>query len=199
VPYRQLTNFYVALDRVADALAICRQGLERFPSDTGLQMMLAQAEVMAGQRRAAAEVYERLVAAKPAFDFAQYKLGLLLADETDDQSHQRFLESLEKLRADTPSDPVLLDALGWMEYRAHRTQRARELLEVAAKGSPDPRHHYHLAVVYAEDEQMVRAREELQAALASPNGFPERLDAMRRLRRVESSSTPKEGRCDPPQ
>jgi predicted Zn-dependent protease len=191
VPYRQLTNYYVALDRVADARNICRQGLERFPSDTGLQMMLAQVEVASGQKRDAAEVLARVLADRPAFDVAQYRLGLLLADETDDQSQQLFLESLGKLRADRPSDPVLLDALGWMEYRAHETGRARELLELAVKGLPDPRLHYHLAVVYAENKQMVRAREELQAALASPNAFPERVDAMRRLRQAETSSTAK--------
>jgi tetratricopeptide (TPR) repeat protein len=194
VPYRQVTNYYLALDRTAEALDNCRQGLERFPDDTGLQMMLAQVEVEMGHSQDAIDAYERLLAVKPALDVAQYKLGVLLADDPRGESRRRFLEVFETVRADTPSDPGLLDALGWMAYRAHDKLHARELLEAAVKGSPDePRFHYHLAAVYADDKQLIRAREELKTALASPNAVPGRIDAVRRLRQGDASVTPKGG------
>src|SRR4051812_20893585 len=95
----------------------------------------------------------------------------------------RFLEIVRELRADRPSDPLLLDALGWVLYRARDTGRARELLEAAVKGAPEePSLHYHLATVYAQEKKKDRAREELKAALESRRPFAERLDALRMLR-----------------
>ena len=193
VPYQQLTDYYFGLDRAAEALDICRQGLERFPDNTGLQMMLAQIEAGTGQTRGAIDTYEKLTARKPDLDFAEYKLAMLLAGESgNEEAHQHFLATLEKLRADTPSDPGLLDALGWMSYRAQDSRRARALLEAAVKGAPEaPSIRYHLALVYAQDNESVRAREELQAALDSPLPFPERIDAVRRLRESDSPPTAK--------
>ena len=94
---------------------------------------------------------------------------------------------VRELENDKPSDPLLLDALGWVLYRAQDTRRARELLEAAVKGAPDePSLHFHLAALYAQEKMKDRAREELKAALDSRRPFAERLDAMRLLR--ENSS-----------
>jgi tetratricopeptide (TPR) repeat protein len=197
VPSQQLTDYYFGLDRAAEALDTCRQGLERFPDNTGLQMMLAQMEAGTGQTPAAIDTYEKLTAHKPDLDFAEYKLAMLLATESGNaEAHQRFLAALEKLRGDTPSDPGLLDALGWMSFRAQDFQRARALLEAAVKGAPEqPSIRYHLALAYAEDNESVRAKEELQAALDSPLPFPERIDAVRRLREGDGpASSPRKVR-----
>ncbi len=192
VPYQQLTDYYFGLDRAAEALEVSRQGLERFPQDIGLHMMLAQVEEGTGQTRAAIATYEALLARKPDVDFARYKLAMLLAAEAGEEAHQRFLSVLEPLRGDMPSDPSLLDALGWLSYKAKDTRRGRELLEAAERGAPEePSFHYHLAMVYAQDNEAALAREELQAALDSPRPFPERIDAVRLLRQNDSAAVPK--------
>ncbi len=187
VPYQQLTDYYFGLDRAAEAFDISRQGVERFPEDTGLQMMLAQIEEGTGQPRAAIATYDELLAKKPDVDFAQYKLAMVLASEPGDAAHQRLLAVLEKLRGDTPSDPSLLNALGWLSFKANDTRRARELLETAVSGAPEePSFHYHLAVLYTQENDKARAREELQTALAVPHPFPERVDAARLLRQNDT-------------
>lgn len=192
VPYQQLTDFYFGVDRTADALDICRRGLDRFPLDTDLQMMLAQLAVGIGQPQDAIRTYENLLSQQPAVDLAQYKLAMLLAAEGDDESRQRFLAIVDRLRGDLPSDPGLLDALGWMNYRAQDKRRARALLEAAVKGAPDePSIRYHLAMVYAQDDEMTLARRELQTALDSPRPFAERIDALRLFRQNDGPSTPK--------
>jgi len=189
VPYQQLTDYYFGLDRAAEALETCRRGLELFPDDIGLRMMLAQIDSATGQTRETIGVYEGLVARDPAIDFAQYRLALALTTETADASRRRFLDLLRELQGDMPSDPQLLDALGWMNYQAHDTTRARALLEAAVKGAPEePSLHYHLAMVYLQDNALPAARQELQLALDSPNPFAEKLDAVRRLR--EESTPP---------
>jgi Flp pilus assembly protein TadD len=84
-----------------------------------------------------------------------------------------------------PSDPSLLDSLGWVQYRAGSTHRGGELMEAAVKGMPDePRPHYHLAIFYLGERKLALARAELQAAADSQLPFPERLDALRLLREI---------------
>jgi tetratricopeptide (TPR) repeat protein len=190
VPYQQLTDYDFGLERTAEALEVSRQGLERFPNDIGLQMMLAQIEEATGQQSAAIATYEGLLASKPDVDFAQYKLAMLLAADQGDEAHQRLLTIRDKLRGDTPADPALLDALGWLSYKANDLPRARALLELAVQDAPEePSHRYHLAMVYAQDGETARAREELQAALDSPRPFPERIDAVRLLRLNDNAQT----------
>jgi tetratricopeptide (TPR) repeat protein len=192
VPYQQLTDYYFGLDRAPEALDLSRQGLERFPQDIGLRMMVAQIEEGTGQPRAAIASYETLLASKPDLDFAQYKLATLLAAEPGEPARTRFLAVLEKLKGDLPSDPSLLDALGWLSFKAKEMTRARFLLEAAVQGAPEePSFHYHLAMVYVQDKDMARAREELQAALDSPRPFPERIDAVRLLRQNVGPPFPK--------
>jgi tetratricopeptide (TPR) repeat protein len=183
VPYQQLTDYNFGLDRAAEALEVSRQGLDRFPDDIGLQMMLAQIAEGTGQAPAAIATYEALLAKRPDLDFARYKLANLLAAEPGDAAHVRFLAVLDDLRGDRPSDPSLLDALGWLTYKANDAAGARPLLEAAVKGAPEePSLRYHLAMVYAQQGEMALAQQQLQAALDSPRPFPERIDAVRLLR-----------------
>jgi cellulose synthase operon protein C len=191
-PYKHLTDYYFGLDRAAEALEICREGLDRFPQDTDLQMMLAQMEAGTGQTRNAIRVYEELASRRPDLDLAQYKLAMLLAAQAGDEPRQRFIAVLQRLQGDMPSDPLLLDALGWMHYGAHDARRARALLEAAAKGAPEePSLHYHLAMVYAQERELTLLRQELKSALESPRPFAERIEALRLLRQDELAPIPK--------
>jgi len=194
VPYQHLADYYLELDRTAEALGICQQGLDRFPQDLDLQMMLAQISARLGKTNEAIRIYEDILSRRPDLDLVDYKLAMLLASQDKDEaSWQRALEIVRRLRADMPADPLLLDTLGWVHYRAQDTRRARGLLEAAVRGAPDePSVHFHLAAVYARQKKMDLAREELKAALDSNRPFPERLDALRLLREIGGASSPKE-------
>jgi tetratricopeptide (TPR) repeat protein len=182
-PYQHLADYYFGLDRAAEAMEIGQQGLDRFPQALDLRLMLAQITASLGRNPDAIRYYEEVVARWPDLDLARYRLATLLASQEDDAPRRRFLQVVRELQNDRPSDPLLLDALGWMLYRAQDTRRARELLEVAVKGAPDePSLHFHLATVYAQEKMRDRAREELKAALDSGRPFAERLDALRLLR-----------------
>lgn len=192
VPYRHLTDYYFGLDRAQEAMDICRQGLARFPADSPLQMMLPQIEASVGQRAAAVEAYRALLARRPDLDLAQYKLATLLS--TDPTARPAFLATLQPLQGDRPSDPYLLDALGWMNHQAGDDGRAVGLLERASELAPEePTFHYHLAIVYRASGDIARARQSLQAALDSPRPFAERLDAMRLVRQDETTGNAPSG------
>jgi predicted Zn-dependent protease len=185
IPYLHLADHYVALDRTADALGICQQGLDRFPQDLDLQLSLAEMTIALGRANDAIPIYEEILSRRPDLDLVRYKLAMLLA--SNDVSPQRALQIVQPLQADRPSDPLLLDTLGWVHYRTGDTTRARELLQAAVSGAPEePTLRFHLAALYAREKKTDLARRELKAAVDSNRSFPERLDAMRLLR--ESSS-----------
>jgi predicted Zn-dependent protease len=117
---------------------------------------------------------------------------LLASRDADEGSRARLLPIARELEGDRPSDPLLLDALGWILLRAGQTARGRELLETAVKGAPEePSLHFHLAVAYSQQRKPEAAGRELKAALASERPFPERLDALRLMRENSALATPR--------
>jgi predicted Zn-dependent protease len=191
VPYQHLTDYYFGLDRTAEAVGICREGLERFPEAVDLKLMLAQIQAGLGSAAEAARLYDDLLSRRPDIDVARYKLATLLATQEDARLRQRFLDLAHELRNDTPSDPLLVDALGWVQLKAKNLPRARELLAAAVKNAPeDPTPHFHLGALYALERKPAPARDQLTLALDSGRPFPERLDAMRLLRENQPPSRP---------
>ena len=190
VPYEHLADYYFGLDRAPEALDICVQGHDRFPQDLDLARILAQIQTSVGRAGDAARVYEEILARRPDQDLVRYKLALLLASqEKDEGARRRAAELARELQSDRPSDPLLLDTLGWVQVRVGDAKRGRELLEAAVKVAPeDPGLRFHLGAVYLKEKRVELARRELTAALESPRPFAERLDAMRMLR--ENSRTP---------
>src|SRR5205823_571863 len=193
VPYQHLADYYFGVDRAADALVICQRGIEKFPDAVDLQLMLAQISAALRRPDDAIGAYDAVLSRRPDLDLARYKLGTLLASgENAGNSRPKLLEVARELAGDRPSDPLLLDALGWILFRANQLPRGRELLEAAVKGAPEePAPHFHLAVVYTQQHRTDAAERELKAALGSERPFPERLDALRLMRENSTLATPK--------
>jgi len=183
IPYQHLTDFDFGLDRIPEALQMAGEGISRFPRSTDLQMMAGQIQAAAGRPEDAIATYRTLLERRPDLDLASYRLAMLLAPRTEPALHTEFLQTLALLAADRPSDPQLLDALGWMQHQAGRDDLARPLLELAVEHSPDePSTRFHLGSLYLGAGSSDRGREELRRALDSPRPFPERLEAMRLIR-----------------
>ena len=184
VPYQHLADFFFGLDRTSEALGICEEGLDRFPGDLALRLMLAQISASVGRIDDAERAYQAVRSARPDLDIVAYRLAMLLASQDKDPARwRRAVQILPALQDDRPSDPMLLDVLGWLNYRAGDLRRARELLTAAVKNVPEePRPHFHLATLYLQERERDLARRELEAALASGQPFAERLDVLRMLR-----------------
>jgi predicted Zn-dependent protease len=190
--YRHLALFYLEVDRASDAAEVCRRGHDQFPQSVSLQLMLAQLQVRLGRPEEARRLYEELLARRADLDLVEYRLAELVAsEERQSGSSNRSAKLLDDLGADRPSDPVLLDQLGWLAASAGETARARELLESSVRAAPDePTPRFHLASVYAREHKNELSRRELEAALGSGRPFPERVEALRMLK----DSSPKKTR-----
>ena len=170
-PFVQLAEHFQGLDRASDALAAVQQGLERFPHALELAMLSARLDVSG-----AARVYEDVLSRRPDLDLVEYKLAALAEGE-------RARQILQHLGEDEPSDPALMDTLGWLHSRVGSPARARQLLEAAVKAAPgEPMAHFHLAMVYAGAKERELSRTELKAAVESDRPFARRLEALRLLR-----------------
>ena len=190
-PYQQLADHYLGLDRTPEALGDCEQGLNRFPGDIALRLTLAQINASLGRLPEAARAYQAVLSARPDRDLVAYRLAMLLASQDQGAAlDRRAAQILDELQGDLPSDPMLLDVLGWLHFRAGDARKARQLLTAVVKDVPEePRPHVHLAAVYLHEHEPDLARKELNAALASGRPFAERLDVLRMLRSDAGSGT----------
>ena len=173
-------------------MSVLQQALDRFPHDPDLQIMSAQVSAQLGNSKEAIRIYEEVLSRRPDLDVVEYKLaGLLASEDENGASSRRLLQLLQHLRSDHPSDPLLLDGLGWALYRAGDPTRGRASLEAAVNGAPDePSPHYHLAAIYARENKTELARTELKAALDSKRPFAERFEALRLMRDTPRRSAP---------
>jgi predicted Zn-dependent protease len=182
--YRDLSLFYLEVDRAPEAADVGRRGHAQFPQAVSLQTMLAELQLKLGKLEEARRLLEELVARRPDLDLVEYRLAELVAsEERQGGSGRRSVELLADLGGDRPSDPALLDQLGWLAASAGETARARELLEASVRAAPEePSPRFHLASVYARESKKELSRRELEAALESGRPFPERLEALRLLK-----------------
>ncbi len=196
VPYQQLADHHLRLDQPAEALAIAQQGVSRFPTDVPLQLVVARLSADLGRPEEAIRIYDDILSRRPDLDLVEYKLAAALASQADDETvSKRSAQLLEQLGADAPSDPLLLDALGSLRFRAGELDRARELLQAAVQAAPDePEPHFHLAKLYLREGKTDLARRELDAALEPGRPFPGRLDALRLVREIASPDQSAQGR-----
>ena len=191
VPYQHLADYDFGLDRAPEALAVCEEGLQRFPRDLALRMMSAQISSALGRLDEAARAYRAVLLERPDLDIVDYRLAMLLASqEKDERLWHEATQIGALLKDDRPSEPLLQDVLGWLAHRAGDDGRAEALLKSALQNAPgEPRFHFHLAAVHAAAGRRAQARDELGAAFASERPFPERLSALRLQRELGLSAS----------
>lgn len=191
VPYRELTRFYLELDRAGDAATICKQGLVASPRDPPLLALRARVAVALKDDAAAISAYEQHLAVAPDSQDSRAQLArLLMTTRDDDASRQRAQQLVATLDIDAPTSPTVQDAAGVVVLKAGQTQRALEWLAVAAVNAPeDPAIQYHLASAHAQNRSPELARKALRLALDSEKPFAERLEAQRLLRTLDGSTS----------
>jgi cellulose synthase operon protein C len=78
----------------------------------------------------------------------------------------------EKALAAAPSNPLVIDTVGWVSFHNGQADRALQLLRDARLRRPgEPTIRYHLAAVLAKTGRTAEAKAELHAALATAPQF----------------------------
>ena len=83
VPWQHLADYYLEVDRSAEAMSVLQHALDRFPRDPDLQIMSAQVSAQLGNSKEAIRIYEEVLSRRPDLDVVEYKLAGLLASEDE--------------------------------------------------------------------------------------------------------------------
>jgi cellulose synthase operon protein C len=183
VPYRDVADLYLELDRAGEAMGVCEQGLARFPDDAMLQLRKARASLLLGDRDAAIGTYEQVLSQHGDNQAAAGALATLLVEtRSDGPSHERALELVRSLEHDGPLEPEVLGAIGRVYLKVPNDgARARSYLEAAVRGAPgDASLRFYFAQALAPENPALAVRQ-LRTALSSGATFPEEVEARRLL------------------
>ena len=128
-----------------DAYTVQAQLVALAPDDAELVYEQAMLAEKAGKIDTMERLLRQLIARHPQFHHAYNALGYSLADRGIrlNEARQLIMKALEF----APSDPFILDSLGWVEFRLGNKADARRHLEAAYKVRPDAEIAAHLGEV----------------------------------------------------
>jgi tetratricopeptide (TPR) repeat protein len=182
--YRELATVYAAKGDTASIGALYQQGLKKNPDNTDLMLMLAEYYQATGNDQLALEHYSALQRRLPQSALVKNNLAVLLIDKFPTDENLRHAQSLTAEFANS-DNPLLIDTLGWLQYKMKNYPQAVALLESAVRKKDDvPELHYHLGMAYLKSSDTANAKEELSKALAHPAPFPGRDQAEAELSRL---------------
>lgn len=171
-PVLDLGRAYIARHRYADAISIIQAGLERSPAHELLSLDLAYAYEKVGDVKNAIAIYEQMVDRGQGGDIAKNNFAALVADfEYEDTDRLEKAHRITSQFRDS-AHPILLDTLGWVNYRLGNFGQAETLLRKAIEqGLTVPPVYYHLGMVYVALGQKEKAREALAQAMKTDEEY----------------------------
>ena len=124
--------------------------------------------------------YEKVLAVDANSVTALNNLAFIYAEKLNDLN--RAAELAQKARSIAPTNPSVLDTLGWITYKQGDYQQAADLLsQSAAKSSDNPEIQFHLGMAEYMMGQNEAARSALEKAVGSATEFEGKEEARRRL------------------
>src|SRR5438105_4217429 len=128
----------------------------------------------------ARDAYEKAIAANPTLVLALNNLAYIYAEKLNDP--KRASELAQKARSIAPTNPSVLDTLGWITYKQGDYKQAADLLRESVVKSPDnPEIQFHLGMAEYMMGRTDVARGAFEKAVGSGTDFDGKDEAQRRL------------------
>lgn len=151
----------------AAAMAVLKAATARFPGDTDLIYEQAMMAEKLGQFDEMEALLRHVIELKPDYHHAYNALGYSLADRNVRLAEAKAL--IERALKLAPGEPVIVDSLGWVEFRLGNLPEAAKLLRQAHSGRPDAEIAAHLGeVLWASGAQDEARRVWQEAARRDP-------------------------------
>lgn len=128
----------------------------RFPQDPDLAYERAMAAEKAGHFDEMERQLRDLIAEHPDQHHAFNALGYALADRNQRLGEAKTL--IQQALRHAPTDPFIIDSLGWVEFRLGNSAEALRLLTDAFRRRPDPEIAAHLGEVHWSLQQTDQAK-----------------------------------------
>ena len=162
----------------ATALAVLDQALKEHVDQPDLLYDRSMVLEKLDRVDEATSTLRRLVDLRPDDAQSLNALGYTLVDRTPNvEEGFRLIERAHKL---SPSDPFIMDSMGWALFRLGRLDEAEHYLSRAFFERPDPEIAAHLGEVLFAKGQPQKAREVWQSQLKATPDHPLLLETVRR-------------------
>ncbi len=168
-----------AKGRYPEALTALNERLAAAPNDKALQIARATLLEELGDTRAALLQLRQVVQDDPSDPLALNALGYTLADHG-----QQLLEAKELIsqaNKGQPNNAMIMDSLGWVEYRLGHLEDAAHWLNRAYERDPHPEIGAHLGEVLWMQGQKDRAIKVFQDAFDNLSPYPALVKTLKRL------------------
>ena len=187
VPYVNLSRAYARQDDFQQAIETLDEGLKKRPDSTVLLAARGEIEMRLGRNDDAIATYLKILDADPDNLLAANNAASLIADFAyeDPELFARARELARRL--EDVENPMLLDTIGWLHYRAGSLEEARSVLKSAAASlSDNPQVMYHRGMVHYRLGETEAARAALSKAIPEGADYPG-IEEARRLHAELSS------------
>lgn len=162
---------YSAAGKPAEADAVLRRWIKDTPDDLDARAYLAAYALRTRQYRTAIEQYQYILDKQPQNVLILNDLAWVYGQINDPKA----LETAERAAGLKPDDPHIADTLGWLLVQNGQAQRGIDVLQKAAKTSPNVlelRLHLGQALLKAGDKN--KARQEFEFVATSNGSVPQK-------------------------
>src|SRR5438552_16358036 len=178
--YDLLTPTYLRANKVPEALNQMNAVLAKQPNNLRALLVTGMIYSQMKEFDKAQDAYEKVVAASPDFVPALNNLAYIYAEKLNDP--KRASELAQKARSIAPTNPSVLDTLGWITFKQGGYQQAADLLGQSVAKSPDNAEiQFHLGMADYMMGRTDAARAALEKAVGSATDFDQKDEARRRL------------------
>jgi Flp pilus assembly protein TadD len=144
---------------------ILDRALNAHGDQPALLLAIGTFRLVEGKNEEAIRLMRRTLELDPRNLGAMNNLSMLLSQSP--QTQNEAIAYLDRALAIAGSNPELLDSKGWVLLKNNKLAQAESLfLEALALPPGDPRHRFHLALVYHLQGKLLDARSSLAQALA---------------------------------
>jgi tetratricopeptide (TPR) repeat protein len=178
--YDLLVPTFLRANNPSEALNQMNAVLAKKPDDLPALLVTGMIYSQMKEFNKARDAYEKVIAANPTLVLALNNLAYICAEKLNDL--KRASELAQKARSIAPTNPSVLDTLGWITYKQGNYQQAADLLSQSAAKSPDNaeiQFHFGMAEYMMGRTDLARAA--LEKAVGSATDFDGKDEARRRL------------------
>jgi tetratricopeptide (TPR) repeat protein len=172
LPYLKLGSLLLRNGNPQGASEVFRAGLVQIPGQLELMLRLGMTLEQQGDHDGARLEYEAILQKEPNQSVAANNLAALIADvwPSDRARLDQARRIAEGFR--NTNQPLLLDTLGWVQLQLGNVDDAIALLERAVRADPNEQTlRYHLGRAYLARGDRMKAKAELEKAIAPGNSY----------------------------
>ncbi|WP_244208543.1 tetratricopeptide repeat protein [Vreelandella andesensis] len=173
-----------------DASALLDREITRTPDDTSLLYLRAMRAWEAGNIEAMERDLRQILQTEPDNADALNALGYTLADLNLQGRLEEARDLIERAYEKDPSNPAILDSMGWVYFRLGKPNDALAWLESAYAQMPDQEIAAHLAEVLNALGRSEEARQLIERILQRASYHPQIDDLLKRHPELTPVSTP---------